>query len=190
MDSATRVAIRDAIRAMGHEEIDEGDFLTWRDINSAPDARQALADLRWLARERPAPVTVDVRRASVGDPVTEAYLEAARRAVRLSGTEFVGYNDDLHAHRDYVWTLELIHDGAVKLTNRIIGSDVDDQTFQISFKDTEDLTRRVGALIHSRMHRIRYVWPYPTEQPTVIEFYPNFMPTDDAFGFDPMSNVS
>lgn len=107
-------------------------------------------------------MTVDVHRASVGDPVTEAYLEAARQAVRLSGTEFVGYDDDFHAHRDYVSTLELIHDGAVKLTSRIIGSDVDDQTFQISFKDTGDLTRRLGALIHSRMHGIRYVWPYRT----------------------------
>ncbi len=168
MDSTTRAAIREAIRAMGDAEIDEGDFLTWRDINSAPDARQALADLRWLARERPAPVTVDVRRSGAGGSVPEAYLEAARQAVRLSGTEFVGYDDDFHAHRDYVWTLELIHDGAVTLTSRIIGSDIDDQEFQISFKDTEDLTRRIGALIHSRMHRIRYVWPYRAEQPTVI----------------------
>jgi ABC-type phosphate/phosphonate transport system substrate-binding protein len=170
MDSASRGRIREAIQSMGPEEMNEGDFLTWRDINSAPDSRQALADLRWLARERPAPVTVDVRTpgAAGEGAVPEAYLEAARQAVRLSGTEFVNYDDDFHAHRDYVWTHELIHDGAIELTSRIIGSEIDDQKFQISFKDNEDLTRRIGALLHSRMHRIRYVWPYRAELPTVI----------------------
>lgn len=169
MDSASRARIRAAIGSMGPEEIDEGDFLTWHDINRAPDSRQALADLRWLARERPAPVTVDVRTLAAGDGgVPEEYLEAARQAVRLSGTEFVNYDDDFHAHRDYVWTLELIHDGAIELASRIIGSDIEDQRFQISFKDAEDLTRRIGSLLHSRMHRIRYVWPYRTELPTVI----------------------
>jgi len=169
MDSASRAGIRDAIGSMGPEQIDIGDFLTWLDINRAPDSRQALADLRWLARERPAPVTVGVRSSpEEGSRVPDEYLEAARQAVRLSGTEFVNYDDDFHAHQDYVWTLELIHDGAIELTSRITGSEIDDQEFQISFKDTEDLTRRIGALLHSRMHRIRYVWPYRTEQPTVI----------------------
>ncbi|MGD2155110.1 MAG: PhnD/SsuA/transferrin family substrate-binding protein [Gemmatimonadales bacterium] len=169
MDSASRAGIREAIGSMGPEEIDIGDFLTWLDINTAPDSRQALADLRWLARERPAPVTVGVRTSpEEGSRVPDEYLEAARQAVRLSGTEFVNYDDDFHAHQDYVWTLELIHDGAIELTSRISGSEIDDQEFQISFKDTEDLTRRIGALLHSRMHRIRYVWPYRTEQPTVI----------------------
>jgi ABC-type phosphate/phosphonate transport system substrate-binding protein len=169
MDSASRARIREAITAMGPEDIDEGDFLSWRDINSAPDSRQALADLRWLARERPAPVTVDVRTPGADDGrVPEAYLEAARQAVRLSGTEFVNYDGDFHYHTDYLWTLELIHDGAIELTSHIVGSDIDDQRFQISFKDTEDLTRRIGSLLHSRMHRIRYVWPYRLEQPTVI----------------------
>ncbi len=168
MDSASRARIRAAIRGMGPEEIEEGDFLTWQDINDSPNARQALADLRWLARERPAPVTVDVRTPSGEARVPERYLEAARQAVRLSGTEFVNYDDDFHAHRDYVWTLELIHDGAIEFSSRIIGSDIDDQKFQISFKDTEDLTRRIGTLLHSRMHRIRYVWPFRPEEPTVI----------------------
>lgn len=169
MDSASRARIREAIAAMGPEEIGVGDFLTWRDINSAPDSRQALADLRWLARERPAPVTVDVRTTDAEDGrVPEAYLDAARQAVRLSGTEFVNYDGDFHYHTDYLWTLELIHDGAIELTSRIVNSDIDDQKFQISFKDTEDLTRRIGSLLHSRMHRIRYVWPYRLEQPTVI----------------------
>ncbi|UCG88501.1 MAG: PhnD/SsuA/transferrin family substrate-binding protein, partial [Gemmatimonadota bacterium] len=169
MDSASQARIREAIAAMADDEIGEGDFRTWREINAAPDARQALANLRWLARERPAPVTVDVRTSEAeGTDVLEEYLEAARQAVRLSGTEFVNYDDDFHARQDYVWNLQPIHDGAIVLTSRIVGSDIDDQEFQISFKDAEDLTRRIGALIHSRMHRIRYVWPYRTEHPTVI----------------------
>ncbi len=169
MDSASRARIREAIQSMGPEEIDEGDFLTWIDINRASDTRQALADLRWLARERPAPVTVGVRTPPAeGSRVPEEYLEAARQAVRLSGTEFVNYDDDFHQHQDYVWTLELIHDGAIEFSSRIAGSAIEVQKFQISFKDTEDLTRRIGALLHSRVHRIRYVWPYRMELPTVI----------------------
>jgi ABC-type phosphate/phosphonate transport system substrate-binding protein len=179
MDSASRARIRDAIGSMGPEEIDEGDFLTWLDINRASDSRQALADLRWLARERPAPVTVGVRTSpGEGSRVPDEYLEAARQAVRLSGTEFVNYDDDFHAHQDYVWTLELIHDGAIELTSRIVGSEIDDQKFQISFKDTEDLTRRISGLLHSRMHRIRYVWPYRTEQPTIIRDVGFSIPVD------------
>ena len=45
---------------------------------------------------------------------------------------------------------------------------MDAQDFQISYGTLEDLTRRVGALIHSRMHRIRYVWPYQQDPPAVI----------------------
>ena len=169
MDSATSVRIREVVGSMRNNEIDVGDFLTWRDFNSALVARESLANLRWLARERPAPVTVDVTvSADGGNSVPGEYLEAARQAVRLSGTEFVNYDHDFHAHQDYVWTLIPIHDGAIQLRSRIIGSDIEDQEFQISFKDTEDLTRRICSLIQSRIHRIRYVWPYVTEPPTVI----------------------
>ena len=66
------------------------------------------------------------------------------------------------------WTLGLIHDGAVDLKVAIAGSDVPPQRFQISFTDLSDLTKRIGGLIHSRMHRIRYVWPYDEKSPTVI----------------------
>jgi tRNA A-37 threonylcarbamoyl transferase component Bud32/ABC-type phosphate/phosphonate transport system substrate-binding protein/membrane-associated phospholipid phosphatase len=179
MDSSILTRIRVAIDSMAPDQIDEGDFLTWRNINEAPDARRALANLRWLARERPAPVTVDVRASSSDEtPVPQEYLEAARQAVRLSGTEFVNYDGDFHAHRDYIWTLSPIHDGAVLVTSRIAGSDIDDQEFQISFRDTEDLTRRIGNLIHTRLHRIRYVWPYRTEHPTVIRDVGFNMPLD------------
>jgi hypothetical protein len=42
------------------------------------------------------------------------------------------------------------------------------QQFQISFAGIPDLTKRIGALIHSRMHRIRYLWPYEEKSPTII----------------------
>jgi ABC-type phosphate/phosphonate transport system substrate-binding protein len=168
MDSVTRGRIQAAIRAMGEKEIAEGDFLTWQDINSAPAAREALANLRWLARERPPSVTIDVRRADHGRAAPQPLLEAARQAVRLSSTEFVNYDDDFHAHRDYLWTIELVRDGTIELASRIVGSDVDDQRFRISFHDEEDLSRRIGTLIHSRIHRVRYIWPYRPERPTIV----------------------
>lgn len=170
LDSSTTARIRRAIRAMSPEQIEEGDFMTWQDFGTALQAREALGDLRWLAKgQRPAPVTVAVRRWNDDDGrVTDEYLGAARQAIRLSGTEFVIYDDDFHEHQDYVWTLEAIHDGAIVLRSRITGSDVHDQQFQLSFLDAADLTRRIGVLVRSRMHRIRYVWPYRTERPTVI----------------------
>jgi ABC-type phosphate/phosphonate transport system substrate-binding protein len=181
MDSASRSRIQGAIRRMSEDEISQGDFRTWRDINDAPDAREALANLRWLAREQPPAITVDVRRSERGTPLSDRLLEAARQAVRLSATEFVNYDDDFHAHRDYLWTLEHVRDGSVALTSRIVGSDVEDQRFWISFSDEEDLTRRIGAIIHGRMHRVRYVWPYRPERPTVVR--------DVAFAMPPGSPV-
>jgi ABC-type phosphate/phosphonate transport system substrate-binding protein len=168
MDSTTRRRIQEAIHAMGEDEIAQGDFRTWQDINSAPAAREALANLRWLARERPSPVTVDVRRSTQGAAVPDRIIDAARQAVRLSSTEFVVYDDDYHAHRDYVWTIEHVRDGTISLNSRVIGSNVDDQRFRISFRDDEDLTRRIGSFIHARIHRVRYVWPYRPERPTVV----------------------
>jgi ABC-type phosphate/phosphonate transport system substrate-binding protein len=181
MDPATRARIHDAIRRMGEDEIGQGDFRTWREISDAPAAREALANLRWLARERPPAVTIDVRRADRGSAVPESLLEAARQAVRLSATEFVNYDDDFHAHRDYVWSLEHVRDGTIALTSRIIGTDIDDQRFRISYSDTEDLTRRLGSVIHGRLHRVRYVWPYRPERPTIVR--------DVAFSLPPGSPV-
>jgi ABC-type phosphate/phosphonate transport system substrate-binding protein len=168
MDSVTRGRIEAAIAEMGEEEIGEGDFLTWQNINNAPAAREALANLRWLARERPPSVTIDVRQAGGRPAVPERLLEAARQAVRLSSTEFVNYDDDFHAHRDYLWSMELVRDGMISLTSRIVGSDVEDQVFRLSFGDEEDLTHRLNTIIQSRLHRVRYVWPYRPERPTVI----------------------
>ena len=167
-DSLTRARLENAIRSMGESEIGEGDFRTWQHIDAAPAAREALANLRWLARERAPAVTVDVLRSDRGDPVADPVLDAARQAVRLASAEFVNYDDDFHEHRDYVWTIEHVRAGTIALTSRIVGSDLDDQRFQLSYRDEEELTRRIGDLVHSRLHRIRYIWAYRPERATII----------------------
>ena len=160
--------IRSAIRAMPADEIAVGDFARWVDIADASEARAALAHLRWLAREQAAPVTVDVRAAAGARPATAVMADAARHAIRLSETEFVLFDEDFHEHIDYVWTLNEIHDGAARLRSSIPGTGIEDQIFPISFRDPQDLTRRIVGLIQGRLHRIRYVWPYSGLQPIVI----------------------
>jgi len=160
--------IRSAIRAMPADEIAVGDFARWVDIGDASDARAALAHLRWLAREQVAPVTVDVRQGRGSPSGTAIMTEAARHAVRLSGTELVLFDEDFHEHIDAVWTLDEIHDGAARLTCSIPGTGIDDQVFPISFRDPQDLTRRIIGIAQTRLHRIRYVWPYSGGKPIVI----------------------
>lgn len=170
LDPQAKESLRAAIASMGPDEIAIGDFRTWQSFKQATEARLALAELRWSARERVAPVTVEIRLrdGQEGNAAASPLLEAGRQAVRLSGTELVLYDQDFHKHVDFVWTLEPIHDGAVALRSAIPGSDVDEQVFRISFRDTEDLTRRIVSLIHSRLHRIRYAWPYSDDPPIVI----------------------
>jgi ABC-type phosphate/phosphonate transport system substrate-binding protein len=160
--------IRAAIRAMPDDEIAIGDFARWIEIGDAPEARTALAHLRWLAREQVSPVTVDVRQGGGSATGTTAMVEAARHAVRLSGTEFTLFDEDFHEHIDAVWTLDEIHDGAARLTSSVPGTGIDDQVFPISFRDSQDLTRRIVGLAQERLHRVRYVWPYSGGQPIVI----------------------
>ncbi len=163
LDDEVKRRLRDAIGLMGEREIGIGDFRTWHRIREAADARAALAELRWLARQRPAPITVEVRAAAAtaaGRPAAPLLAEAARQAVRLSGSELVVYDEDFHEHVDFVWTLEPIHDGAVVLTSAIPGSEVADQTFRLSFADGEDLARRLVDVVRTRLHRIRYAWPH------------------------------
>mgnify|MGYP001568857396 FL=1 len=137
----------------------------------------ALAALRWQAREQVAPVTVDVR--AVGDRAgAREMVEAAKHAVRLSGTEFVLFDEDYHEHIDFVWTLDVIHDGAARLRSTIPGTPIDDQVFPISFRDFEDLTRRIVDLMQRRLHRIRYVWPYSGTQPIIIRDSTLALPAD------------
>ena len=161
-------SIRSAIRSMPPEEIAVGDFARWVEIGDAPEARAALAHLRWLAREQVAPVTVDVRQGRGSPDGTAVMAAAAQHAVRLSGTEFMLFDEDFHEHIDAVWTLDEIHDGAAKLTSSLPGTGIDDQVFPISFRDPQDLTGRIVAIAQERLHRIRYVWPYSGAQPIVI----------------------
>ena len=161
-------SIRSAIRSMPAEEIAIGDFARWVEIGDASEARAALAHLRWLAREQVAPVTVDVRQGRGTRPGTQIMAEAARHAVRLSGTEFMLFDEDFHEHIDAVWTLDEIHDGAARLIASLPGTGIDDQIFPISFHDPQDLTRRIVGIAQERLHRIRYVWPYSGGQPIVI----------------------
>lgn len=160
--------VRAAIREMPPDEIAVGDFRRWIDIIEAPEGRNALAHLRWLAREQAAPVTVDVRTADGERAATPEMLQAAKHAVRLSGMEFVLYDEDFHEHIDYVWTLDRIHDGAARLRCSIPGTDIEDQVFPISFRDGQDLTERIVTLMQGRLHRIRYVWPFSGRQPLII----------------------
>ncbi len=160
--------VRAAIRKMPANEITVGDFRTWLDIADAPEARNALAHLRWLAREQAAPVTVDVRSAGGDRAATPEMLSSAKYAVRLSGMEFVLYDEDFHEHIDYVWTIDRIHDGAARLRSSIPGTEIEDQVFPISFRDGQDLTERIVTLMQSRLHRIRYVWPFSGRQPIII----------------------
>ena len=80
-----------------------------------------------------------------------------------------------------MWELSPIHDGAVRLKSTIRGfEDLEPQLFSISHSghgdSYEDLTLRIGDLIHSRLHRIRYLWPYQAE-PTVIRDVAFDLPT-------------
>lgn len=179
LDKDQKAKIREAIRSMEGQKqdwINTGDFLYWVDINEASEALEALASLRREALERPAPVTVQVARSDKGKAVPLEYLDAAQEAVRLSGTEVVLYDEHFHKRVDISWTLESTHDGAIKLISQMEGSELDPQEFSISFMDAGDLTKRIGMLIHSRLHRIRYVWPYQEKYPAVIrdfEFEPD-----------------
>jgi ABC-type phosphate/phosphonate transport system substrate-binding protein len=170
LDPAIKSQLRQSIAAMTPDQIAIGDFRTWQNINEATDTRVALSSLRQAARQAVAPVPVEIQaavdeaRASGFEPL----VEAARQALRQSETEFVQFDADFHRQPDVRWTLEPIHDGAVTLRSAIPGYGVDEQSFQLSFRSPEDLTARIVAIIQSRLHRIRYVWPFSTGAPIVI----------------------
>jgi ABC-type phosphate/phosphonate transport system substrate-binding protein len=167
LDPGVKEQLRSAIESMGPEEIETGDFATWHEIKEATDARVALADLRWLAREGTSAVTVEIVLAEAAEDAT-TMLEATRQAVRLAGSEFVLYDRDFHEHVDFRWTVEPIHDGAMMLHSTIPGSGLPEQSFQLTYGRPEGLTRRIANLIQSRLHRIRYLWPYSENPPIVI----------------------
>ena len=166
-------SLRKAIQDMrcGSQGLFSGDFECWHAFDDAQEAREALAGLRRLAVEPPAPATIRISLAGAGAEGS-TYLEAARQAVRLAGTEFVLYDRDYHQWVDLDWKLRIIHDGALELTsvvNDISGKQVKKQTIRISFADAkEELTRRIVDVIHTRLHRIRYIWPFENRYPTVL----------------------
>jgi hypothetical protein len=155
------------------------DFDAWYAWNSNDSeitdlAREALATLRQDARQQLTPVVVKVEsRRTRPDPAEDAllsaYVKATKEAVRLSGTEFVLEDRDLHKRVDMTWTLESTHDGALKLTSKLDSAfKQSEETFSISFVDTNDLPRRIADLARSRLRRIRYVWPYEQKYPAVL----------------------
>jgi ABC-type phosphate/phosphonate transport system substrate-binding protein len=195
LEPERREKLRAAVSRMtqGSPEL-AGDFLSWVNLSDASDAREALASLRRGALAQPAPVTVQITWASKGSQATDShyapFLQAAQQAVRLAGTEFVLFDPDFHRWADVDWKLEIIHDGAIKLTSTVNGNlaaagarAVEPQVFRISFADVEeDLTRRIEAIILTRLHRIRYVWPFENKVPTVLR--------DVAFSLPPGTPVA
>jgi hypothetical protein len=162
------------------ERIDVGDFVWWDDIRDANEAFAALWTLRRQAAAPPAPVPIRVEDAA--DPHLQELVEASRQAIRLAGTEFVVFDPDFHKNADVVWKLTMLHDGAVLLRSSIdLPPDVAPQEFTISFSSPEELTARIGALIHNRMNRIRYVWPYLDDSPTILR--------DVGFSLPPASSL-
>jgi ABC-type phosphate/phosphonate transport system substrate-binding protein len=183
LDVETKKKLKEVIQAMPRDAISVGDFLAWQNLTEATDARLALGDLRHAAHATSARVPVEIQSAKDAGPAGPALVEAARQAVRLSETEFVVYDADYHNQPDVTWTLEPIHDEAVVLHSTLAGydKDIDEQTFQISFRDADDLTERVVSIIQSQLHRIRYVWSYGGNAPIVLR--------DNAFALPPGAPV-
>jgi hypothetical protein len=160
------------------EESPKDDFDSWHvwdgpESTATDAARAALARLRHDARYRPTPVVVKVQgRPSGTDPRSDRllarYVTAAKEAVRLSGTELVLLDPDLHTRVDMTWTLASTHDGALTLTSTLEGFKGSSETYAVSFVDGTDLPRRLADLARLRLRRVRYVWPYEHKYPAVL----------------------
>ncbi|MGH8497880.1 MAG: PhnD/SsuA/transferrin family substrate-binding protein [Methylococcales bacterium] len=170
-DPDLKEKLHESIGGLTNEEVDAGDFLTWINFNETPKARNALAMLRWKARTLPKPVPIQVRKAyKKGDFVDAGFLETAKQAIRLSGTEFILFDEDFHKHFDVLWTLRNTHENALEIMSEFVDSGLEPQIFHISFQtgNMENLVYRIGMEISSRMHRIRYIWPFDDNHPRVI----------------------
>jgi len=162
--------ILEAIRKMEAVHINEGDILKWEDFNARPKARKSLANLRHLAKTTPHPVVINIRKSQKENSgIDEEHLEAARQAVRLSGTEMVLFDEDYHSAFDVLWTLETRHDHSILLTSTIMDSGLT-QEFSVSYRigDMESLASRISWVIDHKMHRIRYIWPFDDETARVL----------------------
>jgi hypothetical protein len=162
--------ILETIRKMEATDIDEGGISKWEDFNASPKARKSLANLRYLAKTTPHPVVINIRKSQKETSgIDEKHLEAARQAVRFSGTEMVLFDEDYHSAFDVLWTLETRHDRSILLTSTIMDSGLT-QEFSVSYRigDMESLASRISRVIDHKMHRIRYVWPYDDETARVL----------------------
>lgn len=170
-DRTLRERIVASLRAMQDSDINVGDFLKWQDFNAAPEARRALASLRRLTKSAPTPVPIKIRGENrAGAEVDPRVFEAARQAVQLSGTEFVLFDEDFHKQFDVLWTLRKSHDDSVVITSEYPDFKLPPQQFHISYKkgDQESLVARIEEQISNGMHRVRDIWPYDDEVPTVL----------------------
>ncbi len=176
--AALRRTISDMSKSCGQLSF-PGDFECWYSWENeiARDARKALADLRRLAVAPPAPVTIrvvlDADENNIADRErNDAYEDAARHAIRLARTEFVLFDPDLHKVADLDWKLTPLHEGSLKLTSIVNGIDKDKVKHQV-FKPElcrprEELTRKIVAVMLTRLNRFRYVWPFENRAPTVL----------------------
>ncbi len=170
-DDTVKDSLQQAINQMSPEDINTGDFLKWDDFNKTPDARRALANLRWMARVQPHPVPIQIHRNSAAEfEIEDRYIEAARQAINLSGTEFTVFDEDFHQRFDVLWTMTKVHDESLIIRSELIDSALEAQEFRISFRrdDMESLVLRIASELATKMHRIRYVWPYDNEHPRVL----------------------
>ena len=170
-DRTLRDAVLTSLRGMKDTDIGVGDFLRWQDFNAAPEARRALAALRWLAAVSPSPVPIKIgQERGAGAEVDPALLEAAKQAVRLSGTEFILFDEDFHKQADVLWTIRKSHDDSLVIRSQFVDFAVPAQEFHLSFKrgDTESLVARIEDQISNGMHRVRDVWAFDDETPTVL----------------------
>ena len=148
------------------------DFESWTDIDSPEGrvAQAALAGLRRSARQNVTPLVVHFGQGE--DLIPDSIIEAARMAVQLSGGEFTPFDPAFHVEDvfDYEWTIELPHDQAATIRSEVsyFQDVMEPQEFHISYRDLEDLTGRIGTLMRTRLHRVRYLWPYANETPTVL----------------------
>lgn len=162
--------ILETIRKMEATDINEADILKWEDFSASPKARKSLSDLRYLAKSTPHPVVVNIRSSQKENSgIDEIHLEAARQAVRFSGTEMVLFDEDYHSAFDILWTLETRHDHSILLTSTIMDSGLT-QEFSVSYRigDMENLASRISRVIDHKMHRIRYIWPFDDETARVL----------------------
>ena len=170
-DRALRERIIASLRQMQDADINIGDFQKWQDFNAAPEARRALASLRRLTRAALSSVPIKIRGGhQEGAELDPELFEAARQAVQLSGTEFTLFDEDFHKQFDVLWTLRKAHDDSLIITSEYPDFKLPPQQFHISYKkgDRESLVARIEEQISNGMHRVRDIWSYDDETPTVL----------------------